>query len=130
MLLIRPVVIAILLVAWWPATNVCVLAAAAPQIFSDCCENSSTDTAGGCPEGSCPTCVNLENGLAMSLLYAVKLNAPAGRHEAWLTQLQRFLSEQARVGVQLTKYCHTPAEQPLWQFIVRTALPVRGPSIA
>jgi hypothetical protein len=129
MSLIRPIVIALLLAAWWPAMNRCVLAAAAPQIFSDCCSDSPTDVAGGCAENSCQKCVNLENGLALSLLHAVKLQAPIVRADAWLTKLQRLLSERADTDVQLTAYCYTPPEQPLWHLVVRTALPVRGPSI-
>jgi hypothetical protein len=129
MSLIRPIVIALLLAAWWPAMNTCVLAAAVPQIFSDCCSDSPTDVAGGCAENSCQKCVNLENGLAISLLHAVKLQAPAVRADAWLTKLQRLLSKRADTDVQLTAYCYTPPEQPLWHLVVRTALPVRGPSI-
>jgi hypothetical protein len=129
MSLIRPIVIALLLAAWWPAMNRCVLAAAVPQIFSDCCSDSPTDVAGGCAEKSCQKCVNLENGLALSLLHAVKLQAPIVRDDAWLTKLQRLISERADTDVQLTAYGYTPPEQPLWHLVVRTALPVRGPSI-
>jgi hypothetical protein len=129
MSLIRPIVIALLLAAWWPAMNRCVLAAAVPQIFSDCCSDSPTDVAGGCAENSCQKCVNLENGLALSLLHAVKLQAPIVRDDAWLTKLQRLISERADTDVQLTAYGYTPPEQPLWHLVVRTALPVRGPSI-
>jgi hypothetical protein len=129
MSLIRPIVIALLLAAWWPAMNRCVLAAAVPQIFSDCCSDSPTDVAGGCAENSCQKCVNLENGLALSLLHAVNLQAPIVRDDAWLTKLQRLISERADTDVQLTAYGYTPPEQPLWHLVVRTALPVRGPSI-
>lgn len=126
---VRPIFIAILLVAWWPAVNGCALASALPQIFSDCCDNSPSD-ADGCSENSCQKCVNLETGLAMSLLHAVKLQPPPLRVDAWLINLQRLLSDQADVDMLLPACWHAPPERSLWQFIVRTALPVRGPSLA
>jgi hypothetical protein len=127
MSLVRPVVIVLLLLAWGPAVNRCVLAAAAPQIFSDCCD----DSAGGCDcsQNSCQQCVNVETGLATSLLHAVKVE-PLVKEDVWQTRILRLLSERSDANAQIVDYCYTPPERPLWHFIVRTALPVRGPSIS
>lgn len=128
MSLVRPIVVALLLLAWGPAVNRCVLAAAAPQIFSDCCD----DSAGGgcdCSQNSCQQCVNVETGLTTSLLHAVKVE-PLAKENVWQTRILRLLSERSDLNAQVVDYCYTPPERPLWHFVARTALPVRGPSIS
>jgi hypothetical protein len=130
MSIVRPIVIALLLLAWGPAINRCVLAAAAPQIFSDCCDNSASEEGGKCADGSCPQCLSLEAGLPLSLLQALQVEGPLLKENVWQTRLLRLLTDRPDANAQITELCYTPPERPLWHFVVRTALPVRGPSIS
>ena len=93
MSLVRPIVVALLLLAWGQAVNGCVLASAAPQFFSDCCDDSA-GTGCDCSQSSCQQCVNVETGLAMSLLHAVKAE-PLVKEDVWQTKILRLLSDRS-----------------------------------
>ena len=90
MALARSIILGLLLLAWGPAVNGCMLAAAAPQIFSDCCDDSAATGDGNCSEGSCLQCVNLESGLATSLLPTLQFSEPVAREHVWQTKLLRL----------------------------------------
>lgn len=99
-----------------------------PAEFSDpCCE---ADAPAAPDLSSCQHCVVLETGFALSSLQPLMLAVPARRVDEWLTECLALL---AKLGAETTpmEECSPPPEQvPLWHFVARTALPVRGPSRA
>ncbi len=124
---LRNSLLVLLFVAWFPAANACTLAAVFPQTFTVCCEG---DEGPGMPcESSCAGCVALENGFSLALLHPFLAPIPVRFEDAGLMRLFASLAA-ARVEQQApAESTLSPPEPPLWQFVARTALPVRGPSL-
>lgn len=124
-----PIIAAILLLGWTPAVNACALAAAFPAEFSDpCCDEGAPAT----PDAnSCQHCAVLETGFALSSLQTLTLAVPAQRVDEWLTECLALLAKLSAAETTPLEECSPPPEHvPLWHFVARTALPVRGPSHA
>lgn len=124
MLAVRTFIAALLFLAWLPATNSCLLAAAYPEKISDCCGEES-----GASGTTCDKCATLENGCQRSQLQPLTVETPVFVE---IFSLSEILSEMARAVSDEPP----PAEvgdSPLlrlWTFVVSTALPVRAPSLA
>lgn len=127
MSLLRLIIIALLLVVWLPTGNACTLAAVFPENFSDCCDQNEA-TESSC--SSCAECATLEKAVAAFPLQPFAPRVLQQREDEWLTRLMLLLSARAEIRLPLIEFCSSPPERPLWQLIVSTALPVRGPSVA
>lgn len=128
---IRPIIAGILLVVWMPSVNACALATAFPESFSDCCDDSpAPEVPIGSDVGCCSDCTTLESGLSISVAQPLNVVPLSQREDVWLTKLLVLLSARTEMLLLPLEFCSRPPEPALWQFIVCTALPVRGPSIA
>jgi hypothetical protein len=128
---IRPIIAGILLVVWMPSVNACALATAFPQSFNDCCDDSTApDAPIGSDSGCCSDCATLEGGLSISAIQPLNVSPLSQREDVWLTKIMLLLSARAEMRLLPLEFCSSPPQRPLWQFIVETALPVRGPSIS
>lgn len=125
---LRPIVAALLFLAWLPAVNACALETVFPQAVAYfCCEmESSVPT----PSDSCARCSALENGLSLSSLAALAIPTQDLRPDAWLTDLLAALTAKTAHKPLLFEHSSSPPQPSLWQFVSRTALPARGPSLA
>jgi len=124
-----PIIAALLLLGWTPAVQGCALAAAFPAQFSDpCCDEDAPAT----PDVSqCQHCVVLETGVALSSLQPLTLAVPVQRVDEWMTEcLTRLAKLSAAEVTPIDEWSPPPERVPLWHFVARTALPVRGPSRA
>ena len=122
---VRTLIAALLFLAWMPATNSCLVAAAFPEKISDSCPDEG-DAAGS----TCDKCAALENGFQLSLLQPITLDAPAFAEIAWLSAMLRAAMREVSVEPLPTAITESPPARQLWTFVARTALPVRGPSLA
>ena len=111
--------------------NGCALAAAFPAEFSDSCCDDDEDAPASSDVSSCQHCVVLETGVALSGLQPLTLMAPVQRVDEWMTEHLAFLAKLSADETDRIEECSPPPERvPLWHFVARTALPVRGPSRA
>ena len=122
---VRTLIAALLFLAWMPATNSCLLAAAFPESIPDCCGNE-----GGGDSSTCAQCVTLENGFQRSLLQPLTLDTPTVVEDAWLSEIMRAMQREVSDEPLRAVREAPPPSLRLWTFVVRTALPVRGPSLA
>ena len=128
MRVLRPIIAALLFLAWLPAVNACTLETVFPQAVAyPCCEMESSAPT---PSDSCARCSALENGLALSALAAPAVPAHDLHADTWLTDLLAALAERTANKPLLFEHSSTPPQPSLWQFVSRTALPARGPSLA
>lgn len=128
MSVLREIIAAFLVLAWLSAVNACPLANAFPHILlNGCCE---TDSPAPAHFDACASCSALESGRVLSELTPVAIPALSPVADAWLTEL---LAAQARGPAGPSLFVEPDAIPPqpsLWQFVSRTALPARGPSLA
>ena len=122
---VRILISALLFLAWMPATNSCLLAAALPECIPDCCANE-----GGDDSATCDKCAALENGFQLSLLQPITLDTPAFVEFAWLSEILRVMAREVSDEPLPAAVDGSPPAMRLWTFVARTALPVRGPSLA
>jgi hypothetical protein len=118
---VRIIFAALLLMAWLPAANSCLLAAQFPNQIQDCCAEEG--------DAGCDSCTTLESGFQLSLLQAFLLPAPAATEIICLGELLRALAAEVTDDVPASALESPPEVQSLWEFVARTALPVRGPSL-
>ena len=122
---VRTLIAALLFLAWMPATNSCLLASLFPEKVADCCANE-----GGDESATCDQCVTLENGFQRSLLQPLTLDTPTVVEDAWLSEIMRAMQREVSDEPLRAVREAPPPSLRLWTFVVRTALPVRGPSLA
>ncbi|MGB8169551.1 MAG: hypothetical protein WCF18_18770 [Chthoniobacteraceae bacterium] len=125
---VRIIFAALLVMAWLPVANSCLLAAQFPNQIQDCCAGEGTPV--GDSDAGCDSCTTLESGFPLSLLQAFILSAPAAAEATRLGELFRVLAAEVTDDVPASALESPPAAQSLWEFVARTALPVRGPSLA
>lgn len=124
---LRPIIAALLFLVWLPAANVCALVEAFPAGGADpCCE---TESSAPVPADTCGDCTTLENGFRLS---APAPSVPTLNRgpDAWLTSLFALIASDAVNNSLPVEDSAGHLEPPLWQFVSRTALPARGPSLA
>jgi hypothetical protein len=126
---LRTFFLALLLVAWIPATNACALAAAFPEAFQSCpeAEGAMQESSAPC-DSACQECVSFEGGFPPSLAQVSAMPAPQFE-DLWLTRLLALLALRP-VDESVPPAESPPREIPLWHLVARTALPVRGPAFA
>lgn len=122
---LRTLIAALLFLAWMPATNSCLLAAVFPEKVANCCAHE-----GGEDSDACHPCVTLENGFQLSLLQPLTLDVPAFVESAWLSEILRAMAREVSDEPHPAMTAESPPAARLWMLVVRTALPVRGPSLA
>jgi hypothetical protein len=114
----------LVLIGWLPATNVCALASAYPQIFSDCCSSSTS----GSDDDCCPNCTQLENAL---VAWTGHSPVPVVSFQTSDVSLNRPIGLLADGKKPFTQFFSGPSELlKTWQFSFRAALPPRAPSLA
>lgn len=126
---LRALIAAVLFMAWMPATNACALAGFLPGQVEDCCEHDQNTDSSGC-DGvkSCATCVALENGVQRDLLQPFSLPSPTFAELELLSQFFESVAADVVDELPPVRSDHPPLQAPLWHFVSRTAVPVRGPS--
>jgi hypothetical protein len=122
--LIGKCLLVLILIGWLPATNVCALAAAYPQIFLNCCSSSTADSDDDC----CPNCTPLESGL---VAWTVHSPVPIASFQTTDVSLNRLIALLADGDEWLSEFFSGPPELlKTWQFSFRAALAPRAPSLA
>lgn len=123
---LRVIVTVLLLLAWLPATNACFLASAFPDQMAECCSSEQGGVVKGIDgNNGCETCVLPENGSQESAHFTFVLSEPFFSEIEHLSRLLwTFAAETALEQPQRS----AEPQQALWHFVLRTALPVRGPS--
>lgn len=124
---LRIIVLALLLVAWLPAANACLLAVVFPQQFEEPCDDCGLGGTTG--DASCSECATLETGFCLSHLQPFAVTAPVLRADEWLTALLLVVRMPVAEKAPPDAETSPPLERSLWHFVARTALPVRGPSL-
>ena len=127
---LRASVLALLLIGWIPVANICALASAFPQIFSDCCnEPGSPNKGSDCDDGSCISCASIETGVFVTAAPLVPL-ASIERQDQWLSRLLARLSANDNDSSRVIDQDIGPPSLPIWQIVAHSGLPARAPSIA
>lgn len=131
MSLVRTIFAVLLVLTWFPSSNACLLASAIPGEKSGCCEHEEEKQEGGCDEsGTCAKCAPLENGCRLASLEPYVAPVPWFTESEWLTELLRKRTEEIPKELSMAMgNSPPPPQQALWNYVARTALPVRGPSL-
>ena len=99
----------------------------APEPTADCCEHEAPASGHG-GEAVCAQCVVLESGVDRVAPPLIAVSAPAVVWDDTLFAALALLARQADAAPELDT-SPSAALSPIWQFVARTALPVRGPSL-
>jgi len=128
MSLLRSSILALLLIGWLPTTNSCIIAAAFPTAFADCCTSGD---ASGSDDGCCTSCAQFESGVLASTPQPVVVPSIPLRHDdAWLERLLSRLSAESEREWTRTDFSYSPPELlTTWQFSLRAAPAPRAPSL-
>lgn len=130
MTIVRTIIAALLVLAWLPATNSCLIAATFSDKVEDCCnpdEGQGDDGSGG--TNSCDRCITMENGFPLTLLDLSALPAPLLFEIESLGDLLRALAAEVSLEIPPAYREAPPPVRALLHFVLRTAQPVRGPSV-
>jgi hypothetical protein len=117
----------LLLAVWMPATMCCALERAGVPFFQQCCEDDSSESS---PKAPCTdkTCCLLESGNYQTANPAPLLVTPESVFS--LLALVFIEPPQPKPGSAELSDSSPPELSVAWQFLSRTALPVRAPSLA
>ncbi|MBS0657799.1 MAG: hypothetical protein JSR82_06060 [Verrucomicrobia bacterium] len=122
---IRALLVALIALGCATFSQACLIANLSFGPGLDCCQGAEkSDTCGS----DCAACATLESGVDRTSPPAVETPAP---HVAWDPAIALTLAQAAREAeVVLVDDLSAPASPPpIWHFVVRTAVPVRGPSL-
>ncbi len=120
----------LLLLAWMPASAHCGLAGAMSEISSECAATTDGEPCHGTPAGGgCEPCQMIQAGVNPSSLAAFVIGAPALHEIELLAEWLRSALRAAEGAPAEMAPPDSPPRGQLWIFVVRTALPVRGPSV-
>jgi len=130
----RAMLAVVLALLWVPITNSCLIASAWSENTSTACCDDELDPTGGedglpCRDTGCVPCAILKNG-APAATIAPLIVPPAIWKETtqFMEQLQRLAQMEIAILLEPTP-APSPIPPPAWQDDVKTALPVRGPSL-
>ncbi len=123
------VIFALLLASAFPlAANECLLAATFPAQIEDCCGGHAAPVETGAGESNCATCTVMETGVNPAAAPTFAAGAVEWREEVLLSEHLRMAQVSVENESPVVVPEGPPEVRPLWSFVVRTALPVRGPS--
>ena len=91
----------------------------------ECCEHEDPAEESGGPE--CAQCVTLESGVNRVTPELVSVAEPTRVADEMLSAMMALVLEAEKAVPEVDT--SQPVLVPLWQFVVQTALPVRGPSL-
>lgn len=125
---LRAIFSAVLAVVFLTAANSCLLATVFAGSVDACCETESAPEPAPCPNGDCAPCATLESGVNLSAHAPLTVPAPVISEDVLLSELLRARMWHAVMDVD--RPVVEPERRPAypWCDVVKTALPVRGPS--
>lgn len=125
------VIFALLIASAFPlAANECLLAAAFPAEITDCCGGHPEPAENGAGAHDCANCAMMEAGVNPAAVAAFAAGAVEWRENVLLSaRLRAALAVVEREASSVVPES-PPEVRALWPSVVRTALPVRGPSFA
>ncbi len=125
------VIFAILLTSAFPlAANECLLAAAFPAAVADCCGGHSEPADAGAVNHDCANCAMMGIGFNPATVAAFAAGAVEWRENVLLSAHLRAALAVVEKDAPSVVPKSPPEVRSLWPSLVRTALPVRGPSFA
>lgn len=127
MTFLRAIAAALLVLGCAAFSQMCLIASMAPEWTADCCEHEEP-ARGDAGEPVCAQCIVLESGVDRVAPPLIAVSAPA---VVWEDRLALVLARLARQAEAVPELDTSPPEvlSPIWHFVARTALPVRGPSL-
>jgi hypothetical protein len=124
---LKKIIVLLLLAVWMPATMCCALERAGVPFFQQCCEDDCSESS---PKQPCTdkTCCLLESGNYQTANPAPLVVTP---ESVFLLLALTFIEPpQPHPGSAELSDSSLPELSVGWQFLSRTALPVRAPSLA
>jgi hypothetical protein len=129
--LVRAILVCLLGTLIIAAANSCLIAAAIPAFADSCCEQAtgSANETAPCGRQACVPCITLDNGVNLSAYAPVTAPAPTISDDLVFTEMLKVRMAQAVQAAEIL-WAAEPERRPAgpWCVVVKTALPVRGPS--
>lgn len=130
---LRAIFAAVLAMLFLVSTNTCALASAFAGNGAACCEDEAGPGApqdeAPCGGGCCAPCATLESGVNLAALAPLTICTPVWTQECDLADLMRLLARGAFAPPAAVPPDPAKIPSPPWPRWLRTALPVRGPSL-
>lgn len=123
---LRAILVLLIVLGCAAFSQTCLITNLASAQLVDCCEHELPSSDSG--SSACAQCVTLESGVDRVAPNVVSLTAPTLITDVLLSAVMALVVDQAEHQPVLDT--SAPADfSPLWHFVARTALPVRGPSL-
>ena len=116
------------------STNRCVVAASVEGEVEHCCEAQTpgTESERGLPANGmdCAPCLTLESGVNLAALVPLAVPAPVWAEDREIAEFLQLLTAMEADVAPAAPPDPATMPAPLWNVVMKKALPVRGPSLA
>jgi hypothetical protein len=124
---LRAIAAALIVLGCAAFSQMCLITSMVPEPTVDCCQQDEP-VSGEPGKPECAECVTLENGVDRIAPQRIALSAPVAVWDDTLFAALALLARHAEAAPALDT-SPPVALSPIWHFVARTSLPVRGPSL-